>query len=67
MNPATRKFINEFGNTIGIIVIAGRPGQDVSSRVGMRGPSSEIESNMTRQELENMRDAIIEALAEQPS
>lgn len=57
---ATREFVNEFGNDIAIFVMAGRAGKNISSRVAMRGPRSEFESNMTRMELEQLYAAIAE-------
>lgn len=62
MNPATRKFINEFGRPIALIAVAGTPGRNVMCRIEMRGPRSTVENNMTRIELEQLRDAIDEAL-----
>lgn len=63
MNPATREFINEFDNPIAVLVRAGGKGRNVMSRVEMRGPHSTSTANMTRMELEQLRDAINEALA----
>ena len=63
MNPAIRKFINEMGSEINILVRAGPAGRNVTCRTVLRGPSSLATSNMTRMELEQLRDAINEALA----
>ena len=62
-NPATRRFKNEVGNMIAIMVRAGPSGRNVFCRVAIKGPSTSVQNNMTRMELEQLRDAIVEALA----
>lgn len=61
---ADRKFINELGNAIEINVELGAPG--CLCRFGLHGPDSSIESYTTRMELEQLRDALNEALPANP-
>jgi hypothetical protein len=63
---ASRTFKNEFGREIAIFVRAGQPGKNVFCRTIMVGHASTARNNMTRLELENLRDAIIEALSPEP-
>lgn len=63
MNPTQRKFVNEMGNVISILVRSGPAGRNVMCRTVMSGPNSTTSNNMTRMELEQLRDAINEALA----
>jgi len=64
---ATRNLVNEFGHDIAIFVQAGPPGKNIFCRTTMRGQSSIAQNNMTRMELENLRDAIVDALSADPS
>lgn len=59
-----RDFINELDNPISLFVLAGSAGRNLSSRVCIKGPISTLEANMTRMELEQLRDALNEALGQ---
>lgn len=59
---ANRKFTNEVGNRIEIYVALGAT-PECFCRLAMYGPHSEIENYTTRMELEQLRDALTEALA----
>lgn len=58
---AVRKFVNELGNEIVIDVTISDPGR--RCLLSMEGPSSMVESYMTRAEMEHLCDALTEALA----
>lgn len=60
MTCATRHFTNEVGNPIEIEVATGDP--NCLCRMALIGPGSMIESYTTRMEMEQLRDALVEAL-----
>ena len=57
---ARREFANEVGNHIEIEVVIGEPG--CLCRLSMFGPHTSVDNYTTRMELEQLRDAINEAL-----
>lgn len=65
-NPSKRDFVNELGRNIHVGVSVGEKATNKPYRcqIRMRGPLSETTNNVTRIELEQLRDAIIEALSD---
>jgi hypothetical protein len=64
---AERKFLNEFDREISLFVMAGKPGQNVSSRITMIGRDSTAENNMTRMEMEQLHAVMTQALGPAPA
>lgn len=61
MSTVSKRFINEFGNEIVLEVALGIT-PDRLCRLTLLGPDSGIENYTTRMELEQLRDALNEAL-----
>jgi hypothetical protein len=60
-HTATRKFINEVGNEIEVYIALGAA-PDRLCRMTISGPHSEVDNYTTRMELEQLRDALNEAI-----